>query len=264
MLYDHLPTEPPTNWIEQSNYLAGTHYLAHHLFNTKNEFSDVFRYYLALKDPDTSLYLAASNPPRNIPATKREERDGLMRRRAIFMGAGIKESGWDARIRSWLGIKTRSEDGGLEFNSKLMPIKRESMEDLLWRLGLQPYELPKDGWTARNPYHKTERNWREGKSKMPTKLPPLVKERLLKKLKEEVPELRNLTERELAGVLFLLKANPPYSMSRNHNLEDLSEEQRNRIQREDNLQKTRVITQYLAAIESSALIKLKKILGDQG
>lgn len=263
MLYDHLPTELPKAWVP-SNYRAATHYLAHYLFNDKTEFADVFRYYLALKDPDTSLVQACSHPPRHIPATKKEEKDGLMRRRAVFMGASIKETGWDARIRSWIGLKERGKEGGFHFNSKLMPIKRESLEDLLWKLGLSSIELPNEGWCARKPYHRTEARWRSGESTLPTTLPKIAKERLLKPLKEENPELKNLTQKELAGILFLLRANPPYSMSRNHDLKDLTPEQRERIEREDHLQKTRVITQYLAAAEERAMAMLREILKDQG
>lgn len=262
MLYEHLPEELPKAWVP-ATYSSATHYLAHFLFNEKTEFADVFRYYLALKDSDTSLVAACSHPPRNIPATKKEEKDGLMRRRAVFMGAGINETGWDARIRSWIGLKDKGPDGQFQFNQKLMPIKRESMEDLLWKLGLSSIELPRDGWCARKPYHRTEAQWRSGESTLPTKLPKIAMERLLKPLKEENPELRNLTQKELAGVLFLLRANPPYSMSRNHNLEDLSPEQRERIEREDHLQKTRVITQYLAAAEERAMEMLRKILEGQ-
>jgi hypothetical protein len=261
MLYEHLPPELPNGWV-QANYVSGTHYLAWPLFNEANEFSDVFRRYLALKEPTTSLVRACSDPPKVIAASRKDERDALLQRRAVFMGSDEQPGGnWDARIRSWIGLSDRSGSGDeLKFSKKLLPIKRESLEELLWRLGLQPYELPERGWCGRTPYHSSERRWRQGESKIPTKLPREAKEKLLKPLRQEVPELADLTEEELAGVLFLLRANPPYSMAREHDLEKLTPEQRDRVQREDNLQKTRVLTQLFAAREERALRLLREAL----
>lgn len=260
MLYDHLPTTAPSSWVPAS-YVSATHYLAHHLFNEPSEFQDCFRYYLALKDKNTSLVKACSNPPSTIISTKKEERDALMHRRAIFMGASADATGWDARIRSWIGIAEQSKDASdVIFNQKVQPIKRESMEDLLWKLGIQSYELSREGWVARKPYHRAERNWRAGVTEIPTELPnDYARDHLLKPLQKKIP---GLTEAELAACLFLLKSNPPYSLSRGHDLEQLSEDQRNRIRREDHLQKTRVITQYLADLETRAIAHLKDLLAE--
>lgn len=260
MLYEHLPEELPSGWVRAS-YVSGTHFQAHYLFNVRNEFSDVFSRYLALKEPETALVRACSAPPTPITASKKEERDALFQRREVFMGSGEGKGGsWDARIRSWLGLQDRAGDGGeLAFSKRLLPIKRESLETLMVRLNLRPFELPEEGWCARTPYHAAERKWRQGESTMPTTLPKEVKEKLLEPLRQ-LPELADLTEEELAGVLFLLRANPPYSLSRGHDLEKLTPEQRARVEREDALQKTRVLTQLFAAREERALRMLREAL----
>lgn len=262
VLYKHLPEEIPSGWV-QSNYTAATHYHAWQLFNTPNEFSDVFKRYLSLKEPNTALVRACSVPVRPLTATRKDERDGLMQRRAVFMGSDDQPGGnWDARIRSWLGISDNSGKDELHFYDNPRPIKRESLEELLWRLGLQPYELP-DGWVGRNPYHAAERNWRQGDGKLPTKLPKELKEKLLKPLRQEVPELKNLTEEELAGVLYLLKANPPYPMSRKKDLSKLTADQQARVHRETELQLTRVLTQLFAAREVRALELLREVMSEE-
>lgn len=263
MLYEHLPEELPSGWVRAS-FVSGTHFQAHFLFNTKTEFSDAFTRYLALKDPATALVRACSNPPTPITASKKDERDQLFQRREVFMGSGDQSGGsWDARIRSWLGVQDRSDGVELAFSKRLLPIKRESLEELMLRLGLRPYELPEEGWCARTPYHSAERKWRQGESTMPTNLPKAVKEKLLEPLRREVPELADLSEEELASVLFLLKANPPYSLSRGHDLSKLTPEQRARVEREDALQKTRVLTQLFAAREERALRMLREALESQ-
>ena len=252
VLYEHLPEEIPNGWV-QSNYVAATHFHAWQLFNVPNEFSDVFRRYLSLKEPGTALVRACSVPVRALAATRKEERDALLQRRAIFMGSDEQPGGnWDARIRSWLGISDNSGSQELRFYQNPRPIKRESLEELMWRLGLQPYELP-DGWVGRNPYHAAERNWRQGDGKLPTKLPKELKEKLLKPLRRDCPELKDLTEEELAGVLYLLRANPPYPMSRKKDISKLTPDQQARVKRETELQLTRVLTQLFAAREARAL-----------
>lgn len=263
MLYDHLKRNLPDGWV-RSSYVPATHYNAWNLFNDQNEFSDVYRRYLSLKDENTALVRACSHPPRHVEASRKEERDALMQRRAVFMGSDEMGGGnWDARIRSWIGLSDRAGGSGeLKFSSRLLPIKRESLEELMWRLGLQPYDLPGEGWCGRRPYHAAERRWREGDGKLPTKLPKELKERLLKPMKEN-PDLKDLTEEELAGVLYLLRANPPYSMAREHDLSKLSKDQQDRIAREDNLQKTRILTQLFAAREVRALNSLKRELGNE-
>lgn len=263
ILYEHLPEEIPKGWV-QSNYVSATHYHAWQLFNTRNEFTDVFRRYLSLKEPSTALVRACSVSIRSLSATKKEERDALLQRRAVFMGSDDQPGGnWDARIRSWLAISdSAAASEPLVFYKNPRPIKRESLEELMWRLGLQPYELPAEGWVGRNPYHATERKWRQGEVKLPTKLPEELREKLLKPLREEVPELHDLKEEELAGILYLLKANPPYAMTRQKDLSKLSDEQRARVKRETELQLTRVLTQLFAAREVRALKMLEDVLED--
>jgi hypothetical protein len=260
MLYEHLPAEPPKGWVRAS-YASATHFLAFELFNTPNEFSDVYQRYLALKEPGTALVRACSEAPRTIAASRKEERDALLQRRAVFMGSEDQPGGsWDARLRSWIGLSDRSGPGEeLHFSAKLLPIKRESLEELLWRLGLQPYELPTQGWCARRPYHRAERAWREGETTIPTKLPTELKEKLLEPLRRH-PQLEDLTEEELAGVLFLLRANPPYALAREKDLSKLTQEQRDRVEREGALQATRVLTQLFAAREERALRMLREAL----
>ena len=261
ILYDHIPEDLPPGWV-RSSYVPATHYQNWYLWNQSNEFQDVFLRYLSLKDPNTALVRACARPPRPLDASLKEERDQLFQRRAVFMGEDERPGGnWDARMRSWLGISDKSTaEQPVVFSKKIMPIKRESLEELLWRLGLQPYDLPEEGWCGRTPYHSSERNYRHGQGNLPRKLPKGLKEKLLKPLKAENPELKNLTERELAAILYLLKVNPPYPMSREINLDDLTEEQKSRRAREDQLQKTRIITQYFAAIEKRALEMLRKEL----
>lgn len=263
MLYKHLPRDLPDGWIA-SSYVPATHYLAWPLFNEPNEFRDVFLRYLALKEVNTALYRAASHPPKHMEASRKEERDALMQRRSVFMGTEERDgaSNWDARIRSWIGLSDRAGGTGeLRFSSKLLPIKRESLEELMWRLGLQPMQLPAWGWCGRRPYHSIERRWRESDGTLPTKLPKELKEKLLKPMREN-PELKDLTEEELAGVLFLLRANPPYSMAREHDQSALTDEQKARIAREDALAKTRIITQLFAAREVRALAALRRGFAD--
>lgn len=261
VLYEHLPEEIPKGWV-QSNYVSATHFHAWQLFNTRNEFSDVFRRYLSLKEPATALVRSCSVRIRPLAATRKDERDALMQRRAVFMGSDDQPGGnWDARIRSWLAISDASSaTGPLVFYKNPRPIKRESLEELMWRLGLQPYELPAEGWVGRNPYHATERKWRQGNGKLPTKLPKELKEKLLIPLRRDVPELHDLKEEELAGVLYLLKANPPYAMSRETDLSKLSPDQQARVKRETELQLTRVLTQLFAAREARALKMLEDVL----
>jgi hypothetical protein len=261
VLYEHLPEEIPDGWV-QSNYVSATHYHAWQLFNTRNEFSDVFRRYLSLKETTTALVRACSIKIRPLAATRKDERDALLQRRAVFMGSDDQPGGnWDARIRSWLAISdSSSASEPLVFYKNPRPIKRESLEELMWRLGLQPYELPTEGWVGRNPYHAAERNWRQGDGKLPTRLPQELRDKLLKPLREEVPELKDLKEEELAGVLYLLKANPPYPMSRKKDLSQLTDEQRARVKRETELQLTRVLTQLFAAREARALRMLHEVL----
>jgi hypothetical protein len=261
VLYEHLPEKIPDGWV-QSNYVAATHYHAWQLFNTRNEFSDVFRRYLSLKETTTALVRACSVNIRPLAATRKEERDALLQRRAVFMGSDDQPGGnWDARIRSWLAISdSSSASQPLVFYKNPRPIKRESLEELMWRLGIQPYELPEEGWVGRNPYHATERNWRQGNGRLPTKLPKELKKKLLIPLRKEVPELKDLSEEELAGVLYLLKANPPYAMTRAKDLSKLSDEQRARVKRETELQLTRVLTQLFAAREVRALKMLEEVL----
>ena len=260
VLYEHLPEEIPSGWV-QSNYTAATHYHAWQLFNTSNEFSDVFKRYLSLKEPNTALVRACSQKIRPLAATRKDERDALMHRRAVFMGSEGFGGNWDARMRSWLGISDNSGKNELRFYENPRPIKRESLEELMWRLGLQPFELP-DGWVGRNPYHAAERNWRQGDGKLPTKLPKELKKKLLEPLRRDVPELHDLTEEELAGVLYLLRANPPYPMSRKKDLSKLTPDQQARVKRETELQLTRVLTQLFAAREVRALEMLRKVMED--